>query len=335
MQQHYPLPKQIFAISEVLAVFFIGSVIAQFLFTLAGVTGHPLVALVAENPDMIAIAIDLTKLLLLQFAGWFALLLLFTWLNEHKLKSELKLSLSGRTISQLIAIGLFAWCIGDLANKVVFLLDQTYSIGVSVPWREALLNGERNTGWWLIMFIGSFGLIPILEEVFWRGYVQSKLIRCLSPTSGILVTAGLFVFSHAQYHQLDLYHCATLIALSISALALGWVTHKTNSIIPAIVMHAMLNFPLDGNYLALIVLLMIGMSIWQWKKIKAFTNDLFLSGFFTYFNYVSVIILLVGVGAMLTLSQAPGSIMTTGIFCLIIAVFAGLIGRVRRIRGNI
>ncbi|WP_404341253.1 lysostaphin resistance A-like protein [Pseudoalteromonas mariniglutinosa] len=332
MKQNYPLLLRFFALCEVLAVFFTGSVIAQILFQLAGVTGHPLMALTGDSPDMLAIAFDLTKLLMLQFAGWLALIVFFTWINSQKLRIELKLTLHKQSFMQLVLIGSLAWCIGDIANKVVFLLDQAYNLGKSVPWREALLHGEKTTGWWLVMFVGSFGLIPVLEEIFWRGYVQSKLIRFFSPTVGIIITAGLFVFSHAQYHQLDLYHSSTIIALTISALVLGWITHKTVSIVPAIVMHALLNFPNDGVFLYVTIGLMVGVSVWQWQHIKALCAELLHADSFVHIGFTSVVFLLAGIGTMLTLSQAPTLIFKLSVACLAIAIVVAVAGFVKRLR---
>ncbi|SNY49775.1 Membrane protease YdiL, CAAX protease family [Arsukibacterium tuosuense] len=332
MEKIYPLPHRFFALCEVLAVFFAGSLLAPLLFQLAGVTGHPLMALMGDSPDMFVIALDLSKLLMLQFAGWFALITFFSWINSEKLKAELKLTRHGYKFIQLVVIGVLAWCIGDIANKTVFLLDQTYNLGVSVPWREALLHGEKTTGWWLVMFVGSFGLIPILEEILWRGYVQSKLIRFFSPAVGIVITAGLFVFSHAQYHQLDLYHASTIIGLTISALALGWVTHKTGSIIPAIVMHALLNFPNDGLFLYVTIGLMMGISAWQWQRIKTFCTDLLQPQAFTHFNLASIVLLFAGVATMFTLSQAPALILKLSITCMALAAAASVAGLVKRLR---
>lgn len=318
--------------SEVLAVFFGGTIIAQVLFQFAGVTSHPLVALTAKNPDMLAISASLAKLLLLQFTGWFALIIVFTLLHQQKLKHELKLSLGGKKVFSLIGIGILAWCVGDIANKVVFLVDQSYDLGVSVPWREALLNAEKTPEWWLVMFVGSFGLIPILEEVLWRGYVQSKLVRYFSPSVGIGLTAGLFVFSHAQYHQLDLYHSATIIALSISAVVLGWITHKTASIIPAIVMHAMLNFPNDGVALMVTMVLMVVVIIWQFKRISTYVNVLKLSEVVTRLNVANIVFLLAAIAAMLSLSQAPQLIIIVAGSCTALALIAGVVGLVKRLR---
>ncbi len=330
MKQIFPPQYRFFALCEVLAVFFAGSAIAQLLFQAAGITSHPLMALTEDTPDMLAIAFNLTKLLLLQFAGWFVLIVLFTWTNGQKIKKELKLTLHNHKLTQLLLIGVLAWCVGDIANKVVFLLDQAYDLGKSVPWREALLQGEKTIGWWLVMFVGSFGLIPVLEEVFWRGYVQSKLIRFFSPTAGILITAGLFVFSHAQYHQLDFYHASTIVGLIISALTLGWITHRTASILPAIVMHALLNIPIDGTFLYVAIGLMVGVSVWQWQHIKAFCAELWQDRSYLHFDFTSRVLLLAGVGAMLTLSQAPTLTLKLSVAFVTIALVVAIIGLVKR-----
>ncbi|WP_417464649.1 CPBP family intramembrane glutamic endopeptidase [Kordiimonas sp.] len=304
------------ACAEVAGVFFAGGLVGSMLLGLAGITSHPLAPLMGENPDMVAIAGNLAKVLMLQYAAWVALAIVFLLIRKQQPLSRLGFSLNGYTVGALVLLGIGAWALGDLGNRLLWILDAEFNLGTSVPWREALLSADRTAGWWLVMAVGSFGLVPLVEELFWRGYVQSRMTDSFSPAVAILITAAMFTFSHTQYHQADLFHGATLLALFTSSLIMGWLFHKTGSLIPSIVMHATLNFPLDGvaAYIALALMLVIIAVRWPLYA-KAFTAVLnTIRG--ARWGLTEGVALVFLVALMLGLSQAPQIIQILGLACL-------------------
>jgi membrane protease YdiL (CAAX protease family) len=79
-----------------------------------------------------------------------------------------------------------------------------------------------------------FGLIPgLCEELFFRGALQTALLRRRSPAVAIALTAMLFAAIH-----LDL---AGAPGRLIVALALGWLAWRTGSLWPGVLAHALYN----------------------------------------------------------------------------------------------
>ena len=106
---------------------------------------------------------------------------------------------------------------GALAIGLMFattLVDQA----IWGPPADALARfSERlQAGTWvaLLFLIGNAGLVPICEELAWRGVVQTALVRALGAWVGIGVTVVLFAFKHALIDA-SLERITTLLMLGL------------------------------------------------------------------------------------------------------------------------
>jgi len=97
-----------------------------------------------------------------------------------------------------------------------------------------------------IIFLAIF-IAPIIEEIFFRGFMQPALIKALGVFPGIVITALIFGVSHTQY----IGYNPALVAVTIIGLILGITKYYTNSVIPGIFAH------LFNNMIAAISLLSI------------------------------------------------------------------------------
>lgn len=96
------------------------------------------------------------------------------------------------------------------------------------------------------VFIVGFG-----EEVFFRGYIQSSLNRYFGKSFiignvtfgwGLIVAAALFGLSHALVTVPPTWPWA--VWTFIMGLSLGFIREKDGSILAAVLLHAMIDFPL-------------------------------------------------------------------------------------------
>lgn len=97
-----------------------------------------------------------------------------------------------------------------------------------------------------IIFLAIF-IAPLIEEIFFRGFMQPALVKNLGAFPGIVITALIFGFSHLQYLEYN----AALVAVTAIGLILGITKYYTGSIVPGIFAH------LFNNMLAAISLLSI------------------------------------------------------------------------------
>lgn len=90
----------------------------------------------------------------------------------------------------------------------------------------------------LLLIVGVVVLIPVVEELMFRGALLRALLRHLGPPIAVLLNAGLF----ALVHLLDPNALFGLPALVAVGIATAWLAARTGRIGPAIALHAGFNF---------------------------------------------------------------------------------------------
>jgi membrane protease YdiL (CAAX protease family) len=123
-------------------------------------------------------------------------------------------------LSLLIGLGLwrFDWWLATAVND---------ALGYTIPLPPEALNVTLADE--IAMVVGTVILAPLVEEFLFRGVLQSAYER-RGPVRAIIASALLFVLIHQELAQ--------SVALVPVALALGYVTWRTRSIVPAILIHA-------------------------------------------------------------------------------------------------
>ena len=92
---------------------------------------------------------------------------------------------------------------------------------------------RASTGW-LVVLSFALALGPgMAEELFFRGFMQTRLARRFGAAAAIAVTAACFGFIH-----FDLVHTPVAAVLG---LFLGWAVERTGSIVPAMAAHVVNN----------------------------------------------------------------------------------------------
>ena len=102
-----------------------------------------------------------------------------------------------------------------------------------------------------------FGVVPVLEELFYGGYCQRRLAGDWGDGAAIACTACFFVFSHSQYLLPNAYNVAMLATLLVSAVGFGVVFARTRSLVPSIIAHAILNLPMRPIWASLVIALLV------------------------------------------------------------------------------
>ena len=107
-------------------------------------------------------------------------------------------------------------------------------------------RAERGLGWLLNLILVQLLLVALPEEVFYRGYLQTRLDGLLGPTSSLLgarirpwsivATSALF----AVGHFLVIPHPQRL-AVFFPSLLFGWMRCATGSVTAAVLFHASCN----------------------------------------------------------------------------------------------
>jgi membrane protease YdiL (CAAX protease family) len=266
------------AVAEVFAVYCVGAVLGILLARLAGVDlRNPMLAIAADpEQDLVPIAIDLLNLLFWQYLGWFLCIGLMRLLRGALPSDDAPAPRLGARA--LIGLGLIAGCLTSLPSRLIMVAHDWLQLGETAPWRAALLGAQWDLDFWLLMAVGSFGLIPFVEELFYRGYVLKRLRASMSMASALVLAASLFAFSHAQYLRVDALNVVTLASVVFSGLVYGLVVLHARSLWPAIIGHVIINVPVLASLnlvVAAAMLLFLVLSWPQWRALRAFARECF------------------------------------------------------------
>lgn len=104
------------------------------------------------------------------------------------------------------------------------------------PWT---LEPHWAVGWLLVRVVGAALLVPVMEEIFWRGFIQrwidqedfEKVPVGMFSVPSFFGTMVLFALAHVEFFSAMIY-----------AALVGWWFVKTRSIGNAILAHAVTNF---------------------------------------------------------------------------------------------
>ncbi|MEX2282887.1 MAG: type II CAAX endopeptidase family protein [Gemmatimonadota bacterium] len=146
---------------------------------------------------------------------------------------------------------LFAGMLG-LITVVLFQLVMNRLVRLPAQPVDDLAGIPRLT--LLFLLIMSAVVSGVVEETSFRGYMQGPIERRHGPVIAILVTGLSFGFAHFTHPEVTLILMPYYLVV---AAVYGIITHLTNSIFPAMVLHA------GGNLLTSFDLLARGQAEWQ------------------------------------------------------------------------
>jgi membrane protease YdiL (CAAX protease family) len=189
--------------------------------------GVPLrkLAQVAETPETIGFV-------MLANAFVFATLaLLPAWRSPEPLPQRLNLGrgLLDRERGPLLALvaSALAFCVSTSATNAVVGL-----VGGELSGNLVKLNAlmrDATGGTLLVLGVAIVLAAPLAEELFFRGYLQTRLIARLGPALGIVVTSALFALAH-----FDVVHSS---ATFFMGLAFGYVAYRARSLYFSVIAH--------------------------------------------------------------------------------------------------
>ena len=110
-----------------------------------------------------------------------------------------------------------------------------YFLNVKSSSINALGDAITNAGLpWLMVLTLLIGIIgPIGEELYCRGYLQTRLVQRHGPIAGIIIASLCFGFLHMDWYQSPFAFGFGLFA--------GFIAYRAGSILPAIAAHTINN----------------------------------------------------------------------------------------------
>lgn len=178
-------------------------------------------------------------LAIVMMAGILGIFFYFKWWKVKPL-------LLSDNIKSDIAIGLLSWlvafpCAVAISQIIVFFLQDI--IGFVLDDQTAVLQVKENLKYPVLFAASAFSvvfIVPVLEEIIFRGFLQTALKSFITPFQAIFFSAALFSFFHFSISQ-GVNNFNILITLFVLALFLGWVRERQGNLWPAIALHSLFN----------------------------------------------------------------------------------------------
>jgi membrane protease YdiL (CAAX protease family) len=286
----------------------VGGSIAAVLLTQSLIQGDLVVALglTGGSPNLFSAS----WILLQQFAVQYGALLILViaiglWRRRTGLRSY-ALGTGDLSLLEIVRYGVLLGLVAGIPATAVLMLQQYAPIGADTPIWAALRGAPKDLSFWTFMAVGSFALVPLLEEITWRGYVLGRFSEALRPGAAVVAAAVPFALLHTQYASGDPAMMLASLSVFVLSFATCLATMRTGTVWPAVIAHAIGNSPVHGvlgwvRVAAIIVALII------FARPIALEARVWLSIIFRRESLGAVLpLLVVSVAAATLLMPAPG-----------------------------
>jgi membrane protease YdiL (CAAX protease family) len=199
----------------------------------------------SSKPDFFSAATVLLVDLAVLYAFVLSLAaLLGLWRGRSTLASY---AISGghRRFDALLGIGILVGLIASLPEQILRLVNAYTPLGPPTPFWALQARVSWGAPFWLYMAVGSFIMVPILEELYTRGYLLGRMRESFSPGGSLLVMALFFTLAHGQYRHVNAIDLAGEATLLVWAFVIGYGVLRTGSLVPAIIAHVIINIPME------------------------------------------------------------------------------------------
>jgi len=201
------------------------------IFAASGVAVVTLKSIFPDTPDQ-ALLQSLAALIAGSLASSFALIFTLLAIVQPATLAALRLAPGWETGRALAVMALGMLALGQALDSLTWLTGLG-QLGAMVVVRRVL---EGAVGPDLFGAVVVFGPIAgAAEELFFRGYMQTRLAEAWGATRAVVVTAACFGVLHVD---LSGVHMALAFAMG---LYLGFLVERTGSVLPAIVCHVVNN----------------------------------------------------------------------------------------------
>ncbi|MFX1245216.1 MAG: lysostaphin resistance A-like protein [Promethearchaeota archaeon] len=266
--------QRIAAITEVTGLYLIFGTLALLVLLFSGVDFGAVIPS-GPNPDYLGASFTLLIILLIQYAFLLIPAFLIGWWHRRRPVKSYGVTRNSRPVIRLVLFGVVGFALGDLVFKLV-KWAQLYLpfLGPIPPTQPWILTADwTHWGFWLYMAIGSFVLVPILEELFFRGYLQTRLAEDFGGPTAVLISSSIFTFGHAQFLFLSFFGISSVIAAFIGSLIFGYLYYRTKSLIPSILMHMLANIPLREPGITILLIVMIAIILVSYKLLNRYLRE--------------------------------------------------------------
>lgn len=220
----------------------------------------------ATNADLLFASRQLLVVLACIYFSYFLLIIPIDWWRRRRGLSTYGLTRAGHPWKALFLAAIATSVLTQWPVLVHTLVDAVHPLGAMAPWRQAFFDMSwRRWQFWLFAGILSYAVIPVVEELLFRGYYQRRLAEDWGDGPAIIGTACLFTFSHPQYLIANAYNITMLVSLLCLAIGLGVVFAWTGSLVPSMIAHSIINVPMTPLFQGVLLIVFAISVLFTWR----------------------------------------------------------------------
>jgi membrane protease YdiL (CAAX protease family) len=271
------------ALLEVLGVYLAGALLNARI--VAFVTHHQLISpqnpfalltVHASNADLLVASRQLALALFFIYFSFFIIIVPLDRWRGRRGPATYGLTRAGISVKALVATGVAAAALSEWPVLIHSLVDAVHPLGAMAPWRQAFFDMSwRRWQFWLFAGILSYAVVPVVEELLFRGFYQRRLAEDWGDGPAILAVACLFTLSHKQYLIANLYNVTMIVSLFCVAIGLGVVFAWTRSLIPGMIAHAIIDIPMTLAWQAALLAVFAIVIFFAWRGGLAAVRQVF------------------------------------------------------------
>ena len=233
------------AVGEVLFVLLAFILVARIIFRSLGLVDQDEFIFVESGaPDFRQAAIAESQWHFVRYGLIFLGVYLIGRFRQRRSRLSYGFATGGHSLFWLIAFGIGAYLVVYIPSLSLRIIDHYFDIGPGTPFWSLMKEVEWDQDFWIYMAVSSFLIVPFVEEIAARGYLLGRLRESFSAGGALIIMALIFAAAHTQYHKPDLYSVGTLTSVVFFSIVMGYTVYRTQSLIPAIVAHALVNIPM-------------------------------------------------------------------------------------------
>ena len=254
--------RRVVAILEVIGVFMSGTLIARLIGGSLGLASRRELteSLRSNNVDFLAMSWRIGGDLLLRYGIVLLLASAVGWWYRRRPLAAYGLTLAGKPLAWHASAAILLFATAGLPAKLLIFLSHHFDLGPG-PRHWRLHEGTWTWQFWTYMAVSSFLLVPIVEELFARGYIQTRLSEDFGVAGAIWITAFIFSVSHTQYFIASPLAIGVLMSLLIASVVAGYVRYRAASLLPGMLGHAIGNIPTEGIVEAVVIVMMLFIAV--------------------------------------------------------------------------
>jgi len=264
------------ALLEVLGIFVVGNYAAYHLGAWLAVPSIGSIigsALNSAKPSFVTLSFLWLQAMCIQYACLSIPPFAIGWWRRRWGVAHYGITKGGKSLSTLIPLALITFALVALPNRLLWVARRFVPLGPEPAFR-ALLGRQWTPSFWLFLAVSSFAVMPVLEELFFRGYCQKRLEEDFGGVGAIVIVTLFMTLGHNQYYQWSVLSTGQVVTLVPMVLGMGYVFWRSPSIVPAVILHAAVNVPTKGIYdfllpAAMVVSLVLLRRSW-WSEVQKF-----------------------------------------------------------------